>query len=233
MPHNMEKYILIETATSLCSVALAIGDEISAYLESSEPKAHAGLTAVFVDKLIKDNNLKISDIDGISVSMGPGSYTGLRAGVSLAKGLCFGGQKKLLAVGTLDVLVWQAIKEIDTSDYKYIIPVLDARRMEVYTSIFTPEGNQVTPTEAHILTEDSFKQQLSEGKVLFIGDAADKTSTIINSPNADFIQTNPKASSMLKPTIKEVKAKNFRDIAYFEPLYLKEFVATVSKKKLF
>ena len=248
----MGKYILIETSTSLCSISLAIENEIIDYIESCEPKAHAALSAVFIDNLLKKHSLTVKDLDGISVSMGPGSYTGLRAGVSLAKGLSFGGGIKLFGVGTLDVLVWQAIEGLRKGgtipaiiestknrevqgihDYKYIIPVIDARRMEVYTGVFTTDGKQVSPTEPHILTSESYSQYLQEGRVLFIGDAADKTATIIDNPNATFIQAQPKASSLLRPTIIEKEKENHRDIAYFEPLYLKEFVATVSKKKLF
>ncbi len=231
----MNRYILIETSTSLCSVALAEDGKIIDYIESSEPKAHASLTVVFVDELLKKHNLKVSDCTAISVSMGPGSYTGLRAGVSTAKGLAFGGNTKLIAPGTLDILVWQAIEEqtIWPEGLKYIIPVLDARRMEVYTAVFSAKGDQITKTEPHILTEESFAEQLNEGPVLFIGDAADKTATIINHPNAHFVQCNPKASAMLSPTERDFTAGDFKDVAYFEPLYLKEFVATVSKKKLF
>ena len=123
----MERIILIETSTALCSVALAEDGAVTAYRESSAPKAHASLTAVFVQEVLADREIKLSDCDAVCVSMGPGSYTGLRVGVSTAKGLCFGTGLPLLAVGTLDTLVAQAAGD----QWKYIIPMIDARRMEV------------------------------------------------------------------------------------------------------
>jgi len=231
----MENIILIETSTALCSTALVRDGKVISYKESKEPKAHASLTAVFVDEMLKENGMSPKDCSAVCVSMGPGSYTGLRVGVSTAKGLCFGGGLPLLAVGTLDTLVSQAAesRREESYEWKYIIPMIDARRMEVYTATFSPDGRQLSETAPAIIDETSFAGQLSEGPVLFIGDAADKCSKVIKHPNASFIQCCPKASAMAIPAIKEFKAKNFRDVAYFEPFYLKEFVATVSKKKLF
>lgn len=241
----MENIILIETSTALCSASLMQDGRIISYKESKEPKAHASLTAVFVDELLKENGIGIHDCSAVCISMGPGSYTGLRVGVSTAKGLCFGGNLPLIAVGTLDTLVWQAIgsrtsgapdgpgQENGTHEWKYIIPVIDARRMEVYTAIFDAEGKQMSDTEPMIIDGTSFAGKLSEGPVLFVGDAAEKCSKAITHPNAHFMQCCPMASSMAVPALKEYKAGNFRDTAYFEPFYLKEFVATVSKKKLF
>ena len=134
-----------------------------------------------------------------------------------------------MAVGTLDTLVAQA----ETNGYKYIIPMIDARRMEVYTAVFTPDGQQITETAPAIIDENSFTRQLEEGAVLFIGDGAGKCADVIRHPNAHFCQCHPKASAMLSPALKAYKEKRFEDVAYFEPFYLKEFVATVSKKKLF
>ena len=230
----MERIILIETSTALCSVALAENGEITAYKESSAPKAHASLTAVFIDEMLKEKGLAISDCDAVCVSMGPGSYTGLRVGVSTAKGLCFGSQKPLLAVGTLDTLVAQAVAEgLVPEGCRYIVPMIDARRMEVYTAVFTPEAIQLTETSPMIIDSESFASQLEEGVVLFIGDGAGKCEGTITHPNAHFVQCWPKASSMLAPAMDAYKEKRFKDVAYFEPFYLKEFVATVSRKKLF
>ena len=229
----MERIILIETSTSLCSVALAENGEITAYKESSAPKAHASLTAVFIDEMLREKGLGIADCDAICVSMGPGSYTGLRVGVSTAKGLCFGAKKPLLAVGTLDTLVAQAIAEgLVPEGCRYIVPMIDARRMEVYTATFKPDTEQVTQTEPIIIDQNSFAAELEEGPVLFIGDGAGKCEGTITHPNARFVQCWPKASSMLAPASAEYKEKRFKDVAYFEPFYLKEFVATVSKKKM-
>ena len=233
----MERIILIETSTALCSAALAEDGAIVSYKESSAPKAHASLTAVFVQEMLSERGLTISDCDAVCVSMGPGSYTGLRVGVSTAKGLCFGSGKPLLAVGTLDTLVAQAVAERLTvipgliGDLRFIIPMVDARRMEVYTAVFD-QYRQITETSPMIIDENSFAEQLAEGPCLFIGDGAGKCADVIRHPNAHFCQCWPKASAMLAPALAAYKEKRFEDVAYFEPFYLKEFVATVSKKKL-
>lgn len=249
----MERIILIETSTALCSVALAENGTVTAYRESSAPKAHASLTAVFVQEVLKERGVNLADCDAVCVSMGPGSYTGLRVGVSTAKGLCFGGRKPLLAVGTLDTLVAQAAHEriaADSgnprNDIKYIIPMIDARRMEVYAAVFEMPGHdghdgdgagcearQITETQPVIVDENSFAEYLERGTCLFIGDGAGKCADVLANPNAHFCQCHPKASAMLSPALKAYRAGDFKDVAYFEPFYLKEFVATVSKKKLF
>lgn len=232
----MERIILIETSTALCSTALAENGTIVSYRESAAPKAHASLTAVFIQEMLSARGLEIADCDAICVSMGPGSYTGLRVGVSTAKGVCFGSRKPLLAVGTLDTLVAQAsvASQDGTEGYPFhhIIPMIDARRMEVYTAVFTPDGNQITETAPMIIDENCFADILEEGSCLFIGDGAGKCADVIKHPNAHFLQCQPKASAMVAPAMKAYKEKRFEDVAYFEPFYLKEFVATVSKKKL-
>ena len=231
---EMEKFILIETSTALCSVALCDGGNIIGYRESNAPKAHASLTAVFVDELLKEQHLRLQDCSGVCVSEGPGSYTGLRVGVSTAKGLCFGARLPLLAVGTLDILVAQAIREgLVPEGCRYIIPMIDARRMEVYTAIFDGTGKRLSETEAKVIDGESFRKEVEEGKVLFIGDGAGKCEGTITGENASFVQCWPKASSMATKAMEEYKEKRFKDVAYFEPFYLKDFVATVSKKKYF
>ena len=232
----MDNILLIETSTALCSVALAQDGAVTAYRESSAPKAHASLTAVFIQEMLQERGLTLADCKAVCVSKGPGSYTGLRVGVSTAKGLCFGSDKPLLAVGTLDTLVAQAAtvipSEVEGSTFRYIIPMIDARRMEVYTAVFE-NGVQITETAPAIIDETSFAEYLEQGPCLFIGDGAGKCADVIKHPNAHFRQCCPKASAMLSPAIEAYKAGKFEDVAYFEPFYLKEFVATVSKKKLF
>lgn len=257
----MERIILIETSTALCSVALAQDGEIVSYKESSAPKAHASLTAVFIQEMLQECGLTLADCDAVCVSMGPGSYTGLRVGVSTAKGLCFGARKPLLAVGTLDTLVAQAAgtchsegachseRSEEPLPYKNIIPMVDARRMEVYTAVWEPvipsvpsvipseaEGSssyrQVTETAPMIIDENSFAEYLEQGPCLFIGDGAGKCTDVIKHPNAHFCQCHPKASAMLVPAMAALHNGAFQDVAYFEPFYLKEFVATISKKKM-
>ena len=257
----MENIILIETSTALCSTALVENGVLTSYRESSAPKAHASLTAVFIQEMLDERGLTLADCDAVCVSKGPGSYTGLRVGVSTAKGLCFGSGKPLIAVGTLDTLVFQALSDstpinedgtphvIARSEatwqsvpFKYIIPMMDARRMEVYTAVFkiatTPEESrndveQITETAPMIIDENSFAEYLEQGPCLFIGDGAGKCADVLKHPNAHFRQCYPQASSMLAPALAALKAGDFKDVAYFEPFYLKEFVATVSKKKLF
>ena len=234
----MDNILLIETSTALCSVALAQDGAITSYRESSAPKAHASLTAVFIQEMLAERGITLDGCNAICVSKGPGSYTGLRVGVSTAKGLCFGSGKPLLAVGTLDTLVAQANAEFLTvnpdltGNLRFVIPMIDARRMEVYSAIFSPDGTQITETTPVIVDENSFAEYLEQGPVLFIGDGAGKCADVIKHPNAHFCQCHPKASSMLSPAIAAYKEKRFEDVAYFEPFYLKEFVATVSKKKL-
>ena len=244
----MYNIILIETSTALCSVALAQDGVVTSYRENSAPKAHASLTAVFIQEMLDERGLTLADCDAVCVSKGPGSYTGLRVGVSTAKGLCFGSGKPLLAVGTLDTLVAQAnsviSSEVEKSKpFHYIIPMIDARRMEVYTAVFektvmSSEAEtsatymQITETAPMVIDENSFAEYLEQGPCLFIGDGAGKCADVIKHPNAQFCQCWPKASAMLVPAMAAYKEKRFEDVAYFEPFYLKEFVATVSKKKL-
>lgn len=229
----MSRIILIETSTSLCSTALVEDGKVVCERISDEPRAHASKTALFVSEMLSEKGLKVSDCDAVAVSKGPGSYTGLRVGVSTAKGLCFGAGIPMISFGTLDTLVWQALDgNMLPEGCRYIIPMIDARRMEVYTGIFTPDGKQISPTVAQIIDADSFKDQLAEGPVLFIGDGADKCKDTLTSPNARFIQCCPKAASMMHPVIDALEAKRFEDVAYFEPFYLKEFITTVSKKKI-
>ena len=231
----MERLILIETSTALCSAALAEDGVITSYRESSAPKAHASLTAVFIQEMLEEKGLTIADCDAVCLSKGPGSYTGLRVGVSTAKGLCFGSGKPLIAISTLDILVAQA--QIP-DNLKYIVPMVDARRMEVYAAVYEIAGQagndvrQITETAPAIIDENSYSDILERGKVLFIGDGAGKCADVIKHPNATFLQCWPKASAMLEPAMKAYKEKRFEDVAYFEPFYLKEFVATVSKKKM-
>ncbi|MCI1640776.1 MAG: tRNA (adenosine(37)-N6)-threonylcarbamoyltransferase complex dimerization subunit type 1 TsaB [Bacteroidales bacterium] len=230
----MIRIILIETSTAMTSVALAEDGKITAYKESSEMREQAALTAPFIKEILDGKGLTVKDCTAVCVSKGPGSYTGLRVGVSTAKGLCFGAGIGLLSVGTLDTLVWQAIDgNLLPEGCKYIVPMIDARRMEVYTSVFTPDGKQITETEPKVIDPESFCKELQEGPVLFIGDGAAKCSEILKSGNAFFCNCNPKASSMLKPALAMLDEKRFEDVAYFEPFYLKQFIPTVSRHKVF
>ena len=232
------KLLLIETSTALTSVALAEDGKIVFYKDDEAGRNQSALTAPFIKEALDSQSLKASGLDAVCVSMGPGSYTGLRVGVSSAKGLCFGANVPLLAVGTLDCLVWEAIGNGKAQGCKYIVPMIDARRMEVYTAVFTPDGQRTTEVAPSIIDENSFADILADAaaagqKVLFIGDAAEKCSKVITSPAAVFAQQNPTARGLLAPATKKFEASEFENVAYFEPFYLKDFVATVSRKKLF
>ena len=229
----MARIILIETSTAMCSAALAEDGKISAYREDAD-RAHAARLAPMVDDILKEKGLTVKDCDAVGVCMGPGSYTGLRVGVSTAKGLCFGASIPLLATGSLDTLVWAAIDgNMVPEGCRYIVPLIDARRMEVYTAVFTPDGKQISATEPKIIDAESFAKELAEGPVLFVGDGALKCEETLGGPNAHFASVYPDARGMLQPIMAEYNEKRFKDVAYFEPFYLKDFVATVSRKKLF
>jgi len=229
----MSKFILIETSTSLCSTALSDNGRIVSFRESVTPKAHAAMTAPFVKEMLDECGISCSDCDAVCVSSGPGSYTGLRVGSSTSKGLCFGAGIPLIAIGTLDILASQAIVDnCMPQACAHIVPMIDARRMEVYTAIFSASGEKMSDVESKIIEESSFSDILEKGRVLFIGDGAEKCSKIINSPNASFVQVNPHARAMLPLAEKAFEKKKFSDTAYFEPFYLKDFVATVSRKNL-
>ena len=180
--------------------------------------------------MLKERGLALKDCSAVCVSLGPGSYTGLRVGVSTAKGLCFGSGLPLLAVGTLDILVAQALDDASISgDCDYIIPMIDARRMEVYTAIYDREGKRLSEVEARIIDSESFSDL--QGRKLFIGDGALKCEPVLQGDNR-FVQCCPKAVGMKKIAREAFLRGDFKDVAYLEPFYLKEFVATVSKKKI-
>lgn len=230
----MAKLLLIDTSTARTSVALASGGNIIFYVDDAgAPRNQSSLTAPFIKEALDSQGWKAKDLDAVCVCMGPGSYTGLRVGVSSAKGLCFGAGVPLLAAGSLECLVWEAIDNKETQGYDYIVPMIDARRMEVYTAVFSSAGERLTEVSAQIIDENSFDGYLSKGKVLFIGDGAGKCRDTIKSPAAGFIQRCPCAKGLLRPATAAFDKGEFRDVAYFEPFYLKDFVATVSRKKLF
>lgn len=230
----MTRIIMIETSTALCSTALAENGTITSYRESSESRRHASLTAPFIKEMLDGRGIGVQDCDAVCVSMGPGSYTGLRVGTSTAKGLCFGAGIPLLAVGTLDILAAQAVSDgLLPEGCRYVVPMIDARRMEVYTALYSPDGTRLSEIKPEIVEKGSFAKQLAEGPVLFIGDGADKCREALEHENAYFEQCFPKAYAMLRPAEAEYENKRFKDIAYFEPFYLKQFIATVSGKKLF
>ncbi|MDR3350578.1 MAG: tRNA (adenosine(37)-N6)-threonylcarbamoyltransferase complex dimerization subunit type 1 TsaB [Prevotellaceae bacterium] len=226
-------FLLIETGTAVCSVALARGTQIAALRENREGRAHAQAVAPFIHEILLEQHCRIADLDAVAVSEGPGSYTGLRVGVSIAKGICFGAQKPLIAVNSLLSLAHAAIdSRLLPSPGCLIAPMIDARRMEVYTALFDARGNRLSGITAAVIDENSFAGTLAQQPVLFIGDGAGKCRPLLQHPNARFADITATAAGMLQPAIDAFTKKKFADAAYFEPLYLKNFVATTAKKKI-
>ena len=226
----MSKLLFIETSTSLCSTALAEDGRIVCSRRSSEPRAHASLTAVFVKEMMDEAGWAAPD--AVCVSMGPGSYTGLRVGVSTAKGLCFGWKVPLIAISTLDILARQAIEAGLPDGCAAILPMVDARRMEVYTAPYSPTGERLGDIAPVVLDANSFSDLFASGPVVVIGDAAEKFKNCHSErrEGISFIQVCPEATAMLVPAMQKYEKKEFEDIAYFEPFYLKQFIATTPKK---
>ena len=218
----------IETATTNCSVSLSKeGKTIVLKEDNDKSYSHAERLHVYIDEVLKEANINSNKLDAISVSKGPGSYTGLRIGVSAAKGLCFALDKPLISIPTLDALAHQV-----KMDDGIIVSMLDARRMEVYSAIYDSNYNQIRETQAQILDETSFNDYLEQGKVYFIGNGVEKTKTLINHPNAIFIEAKlPSANDMSLLADTKYKKNDTEDVAYFEPYYLKDFVALKPKSK--
>jgi tRNA threonylcarbamoyladenosine biosynthesis protein TsaB len=224
----MNTFILgIETATTNCSVSLSKNGETIVLKEDyGKNYSHAERLHVYIDAVLKEAKINSSDLDAIAISKGPGSYTGLRIGVSAAKGLCFSLDKPLISIATLEALAHQV-----TANNGVVVPMLDARRMEVYSAIFDTEHNQIRDTEAQILNENSFSEYLEKGTVYFIGDGVEKTKALINHPNAVFVENKlPSSNDMSLLAYNKYKKSYTEDVAYFEPYYLKDFVAFKSTK---
>ncbi|MFM9825697.1 tRNA (adenosine(37)-N6)-threonylcarbamoyltransferase complex dimerization subunit type 1 TsaB [Flavobacterium sp.] len=220
-------YILnIETATKNCSVALAKeGKTIICKEIAEEGYSHAERLHVFIEEIIQEADISFKNLVAIAVSQGPGSYTGLRIGVSAAKGLCYALDIPLIAIDTLQVLAMQA-----NVSNGLIVPMIDARRMEVYSAIFSPSFAKVREVQAEIITENSFEN--FRETLHFVGDCAEKCKTVLTNDNYLFLDDikYPSAKEMSKLSFEKFEANDFEDLAYFEPNYLKEFMTTVSKK---
>lgn len=223
----MALILCLETATKSCSVALAKDGELLHFKEEvSEKYSHSEQLTPFIDSLLQEQGIALTDLDAIAVSKGPGSYTGLRIGVSTAKGLCYALDKPLIGVSTLEAMASGMEKKHPNKVY---CPMIDARRMEVYTAFFQAE-KQLTDVEAHIVEADSFSEILAQSEVLFFGDGADKCQEVITHTNATFISAvYPSAKDMVAVVEKAFSKQLFEDVAYFEPYYLKDFVAGVKK----
>lgn len=221
----------IDTSTSVCSVALSRDGQLLALKENSEGLNHSLLLGTYIDDILEENHLTAGMLDAVAVSMGPGSYTGLRIGVSMAKGLCYGASKPLIAVDTLRALAQSVSRHIG-EDALYC-PMIDARRMEVYTAMFDKENRTVLATKAEIIDENSFREILRDHPVYFFGNGSDKIKTVLTSPQAHFLpDVETSAANMIPLAEEKYEARDFEDVAYFEPFYLKDFIATTPKKNI-
>ena len=229
------KILLIETATDVCSAAVCDGDRIISSNRISEPKSQASGLAPMIDRTMKDAGLDMSGLAAVAVSSGPGSYTGLRVGVSTAKGICFGAGLPLIAVETLEIIARGVLEQKPVPD-TVIIPMIDARRMEVYTAVFNQDGHRISDTQALILEPESFAKEFAgHSHVIFTGDGAEKYKALLPEKylsKCTFIPGRPEAQNMAIPAWNALKEKRFEDTAYFEPFYLKEFIAASPSKKL-
>jgi len=216
-------YILcLETSTTNCSVALSKEGQIVTFKEDYNTKySHAERLHQYIDFVIAEAGIDFNDLDAIAVSKGPGSYTGLRIGVSAAKGLCYGLGIPLIAINTLYILALQV-----TIEEGFVVPMIDARRMEVYAAIFSENHTQIRLTKAEILSETSYEKYLQKNKVYFIGNGVTKFEEICSHKNAAFIPKKlPSAKQMVKVSYSKLLNNEFENVSYFEPYYLKDFVA--------
>ena len=229
----MANILNIETSTSVCSVALGSDGQIVDHYENYDGQTHATLLSQFIKDALNTANRKELTLDAIAVSIGPGSYTGLRIGLSQAKGLAFGLDLPLIGVNTLQLLTVSAMfKEFFDDDVLYA-PMIDARRMEVYTAVYNNSIEAVVEPQPMILNENSFSTLLTSNSLVMIGNGAAKVKEIIKHPKVQFMpDAKPVAVDMLALSEKAFREKQFLDVAYSTPLYLKDFQATVPKKKV-
>jgi tRNA threonylcarbamoyladenosine biosynthesis protein TsaB len=235
----MIRILQIETSSEVCSVAIAEDGKTAYVKESQEGLNHSELLTVFIDELFTVNKLSLNSINAVAVSKGPGSYTGLRIGVSVAKGLCYALNIPLISVNSLRVLGTFAVTNMSGSSSEnpgekiLFCPMIDARRMEVYTSLYNSKGEQIKPVSAEIIEEDFLSEYLNDFKVYFFGNGAQKCKNTIVNANARF--EGPQTTSaqfMSNIALGKYNKKEFEDVAYFEPFYLKNFVATIPKNKI-
>ncbi|MCA5005583.1 tRNA (adenosine(37)-N6)-threonylcarbamoyltransferase complex dimerization subunit type 1 TsaB [Sphingobacterium bovistauri] len=226
----MSTYILqIDTATEVCSVSLSLNGELVNKIDASEPNLHASKLTVFIDDLLQESKLSYQDLSAVVVSKGPGSYTGLRIGVSTAKGLCYALDIPLLAVNTLESMYAGYKVQHDKNEILYV-PMLDARRMEVYQIIFDCDGAVLQETEAAIIDADTFVQY-ADKKLCLFGTGATKLKEVFSGVDNITIDENYKHSStyLSKKAYEKFTQQDFEDLIYFEPYYLKEFIAMLPK----
>lgn len=221
----------IETSTKVCSVALSRQQEVLFSKQEFTGPSHAILLGQFIKEAVDFSKKNALPLDAVAVSAGPGSYTGLRIGVSAAKGLCYGLGIPLIALPTLQVLAQAAVNQ--SIDARYFCPMIDARRMEVYAAVYTKDLEELHPVVAEVVTDNSFISFRSTGKTVFFGNGSNKCKEVLSGENAIFVEdVYPLASNMAALAESAYKKQEFQDVAYFEPFYLKEFQATTPKNKI-
>jgi tRNA threonylcarbamoyladenosine biosynthesis protein TsaB len=229
--------ICLETSTLVCSVALCDANGVVALRESNENKSHASRLTVFIEELLKEAGLRVSDLDAVAVSKGPGSFTGLRIGVSTAKGIAYAASIPLIGIETT-LSMFHGIDETVKRKYgtdktSLFVPMLDARRMEVYFSIFTSEGKAIKEISAEIIDDRSFSDIPENIRMLIFGDGASKCREVLKRGNILFDdEFRISAAYMYEPAFKSLRERRFEDIAYFEPFYLKDFITSRPKKNI-
>ena len=218
--------LCIETATSVCSVALCSGEKILTFRETNLGFSHAEKLTVFISEILKEAEVNLSDIEAVAVSSGPGSYTGLRIGVSVAKGLCFAADKPLISISTLEAIASGALGHISSNNSdKLLCPMIDARRMEVYCALFDSQLKCIQQIEAKIVTNEFYSEIGTVPQIYFFGDGAEKCKSVLNSPFSFLPDIFPTARNMAGLANKKFQAGEFENLAMFEPFYLKEYNA--------
>jgi tRNA threonylcarbamoyladenosine biosynthesis protein TsaB len=230
----MPLILCIETATTVCSVALTKDGITLKIKETHINNSHAEVVTVFIDELIKEFGFAYGDLDAVAVSKGPGSYTGLRIGVSTAKGLCYALDIPLIGLSTLKTLAACMVSRYNEQDDHPVLfcPMIDARRMEVYSALFDKNLQEVRETKAEIIENNSFSDLLKSNRLLFFGDGAAKCKEFIHHPNAVFYENIfPSARNMVSLAHRAFNSGRFENVAYFEPYYLKDFIPGIPNVK--
>ncbi len=236
----MGKILCIETATPVCSVCLSVQGNVLAYRESSGDRDHAARLTVFLEEVLAESGLSTRDLDLVAVSMGPGSYTGLRIGVSVAKGIAYGASLPLAGIPSLQSLAAGIMDDPEVKQYpeefecqNLFIPMIDARRMEVYTAVFNSRNEQIRETHALVVDKGSFRDYPERHRMFFFGDGAEKCSSLLEGPGVIFpANFQASARNMVSLAEQALARKQFVDLAYFEPFYLKDFIPTVPRKNI-
>lgn len=232
--HLVAKYFMslilsLETTTNVCSVAIHEDNKLIALKENHASQSHSRLLAVYIKNILSESQYKVEDLDAVAVSKGPGSYTGVRIGVSTAKGLCYALAIPLIAINTLEAMAYQEQKFLEFNCL--LCPMIDARRMEVYTLLKDTSDKTIMQTTASIIDENSFASYLDLNRIIFFGNGSDKCKSVIKHPNALFLDSVfPSASSIGHLAFKSYQQEIFEDLAYFEPYYLKDFQAGKPKQ---